>query len=280
MIKIPYRLEDRLKTSRTEYNKVSNLFSSISELMSVHTDFFPEYTNHGIPHVQTVLNLADQLIPDETLNRLRPEDICFLICAVTIHDLGMFLSVDGVRELLHGSWQTRKTRNLDKLSWAEAWESYKAEVRRFSDEKMLSAFGELIDIHNIQTDIQKMQRGDFLIIGEFLRRFHPRLAHDIAIYGFPGSEGISILPSEFSLPHRKLVGVLARSHGMSLRKTESYVKELGSAKKPCNCPAFYLMAVLRIADLLDAGKHRAPEVLQKRQVVFIPVSQQEWTWNQ
>ena len=280
MIKIPYRLEDRLKSSRTEYNKVSNLFSSISELMSAHTDFFPEYTNHGIPHVQTMLNLADQLIPDKTLCKLRPEDICFLICAVTIHDLGMFLSVDGVQELLHGSWQNRKTRNLDKLSWAEAWESYKSEVRRFSDEKMLSAFGELIDVNNIQTDIQKMQRGDFLIIGEFLRRFHPRLSHDIAMYGFPGSEEISILPNEFSPPHRKLIGLLARSHGMTLRKTEGYVKELGSAKKPCNCPAFYLMAVLRIADLLDAGKHRAPEVLQKRQAMFIPISQQEWTWNQ
>lgn len=281
MIQIPTRLRQHLHTKETEYSKVFQFIESISGILQAHPNFFPEYTLHGIPHVQMVLKLADQLIPDQTLAKLRPEDICYLICAACIHDIGMFISVDGLSVLLTGKWKNNRSEDLDSCTWVQAWNNYQSEVERFSDEKMLHCFGELIDISNICMEPKQMLRKDYLIIGEFLRRYHPRLAHEIARRGFPGRKTIQLFPKSFDDDDQDIIGLLARSHGLALRDTEKYIiGYMGDDKTPYGCPIFYLMAVLRIADLLDAGKHRAPQVLQDRQAIFIPSSLQEWCWNQ
>ena len=280
-MQIPSRLNTRLFEDNTASLNVSNLLLSIEALLKQHTNFFPEYTNHGNPHVQAVLELADKLIPDDVLKILAPRHIGYLVCAIAIHDLGMFLSVDGFNRLLESDWRDHCAEDLDKYTWTEAWDNYKSEVRRFSDEKLLQHFGEKIDISVVSTNLADMKHKDYLIVGEFLRRHHPRLAHEIACFGFPGNELIPLFPDGFDEEERNLIGLLARSHGMNLRDTEDFLSaNFSDAHYPCGCPIFYLMAVLRLADLLDAGKHRAPEIREKHQRLLVPASIQEWCWNQ
>ena len=280
-MEITSKLIERLPKNGADFLNVSNLLQSIEGLLQRYPNFFPEYTNHGKNHVQAVLNLAGELIPDEICSKLEPRHIGYLICAIAIHDLGMFLSVDGFNRLLESDWKDHCTEDLDKQTWTEAWEAYKAEVRRFSDEKLLRHFGQKIDISAVCTDLADMDLKDYLIIGEFLRRHHPRLAHEIACSGFPGNEIIPLFPTGYDEEERNLIGLLARSHGMNLRDTEDFLAaNFSDAHYPCGCPIFYLMAVLRLADLLDAGKHRAPEIREQHQHLLVPASIQEWCWNQ
>ena len=66
------------------------------------------------------------------------------------------------------------------------------------------------------------------IYGEFLRRYHHRLAHEIAIGGFPTKPNEENLKAGIDIQSIKVIdlcGVIARSHGMNLRDTFDYLKE-------------------------------------------------------
>lgn len=68
---------------------------------------------------------------------------------------------------------------------------------------------------------------------------------------------------------------------MAVRDTELYISQkFADPVKPNSIPVFYLMVILRLADYLDAGQHRAPKELERRQAIPVPISQQEWLWNQ
>lgn len=69
----------------------------------------------------------------------------------------------------------------------------------------------------------------------------------------------------FTQNEKDLIGLLARSHGIPIRDTGAYLKSVfADITLPLNIHLFYLMVVLRVADYLDAGQHRAPKVLQDR----------------
>ena len=123
-------------------------------------------------------------------------------------------------------------------------------------------------------------RRDRLFIGEFLRRHHHRLAHEIALYGFPGaSTNVNGLPVLTELLHKlaDLAGVVARSHGMSLRVCLDYVRyRHPSVLRPSGTVPIYHMALLRVADYLQMDADRAPPVLLQLRAPQSPVSIEEW----
>ena len=282
-INIPKNFSDILNGDPNVQANVAHLCSNAAGLFTLNPDFFPDYTFHGIDHINEVLDHADYLIPEKTRNILTPQDIAFLVSAIAIHDLGMFLAEDGVRRLITGDLRKRRLEGFEDDPWEKAWENYTDRVKRYTQEKMLHLFGGNI---TVDPDCVKKQpidsENDRRVIGEFLRQEHPRLAHEIAVNFFPGDKASDIFKNtSFDETDRDMIGLLARSHGMAIRDTEDYCEgnyEEGS--KPCNIPIFYLMAVLRIADLLDAGSHRAPNIRQDVKKIRIPISVEEWTWNQ
>lgn len=142
--------------------------------------------------------------------------------------------------------------------------------------------------HNLPEEIGQWEKNHFLIVGEFIRRHHARLAHEIAIYGFPGltvgssDSQFPAMGKEEGHPLRRLadlIGLTARSHGMSLRVCKAYLDaspdHLGTPK-PMGSAVLYPMALLRIADYLQIDGLRAPPVLLKLRTPQSPVSVQEW----
>lgn len=284
---IPDRLAARLAHDKTWDSCVTQFTKNIEPLLAKDPDFFPDYTIHGIDHINRVLDIADHLIDFDTLSEepeekkkdlLTPRDVAFLVCGILLHDMGMFLRPDGVRKLVQ---MDRTADAFGGKPWKDEWSDYVDRTKRLSQEKMRYLFGKVIPVtedcvNHTDTDDNKR------IIGEFLRKHHARLAHELATDVLNGIDDMNLFENtSLKEKDRKLIGILARSHGMAIRDTESYVeKHIGKGAKPYNTPIFYLMTVLRTADALDADERRAPEKLERQKKPHVPISVEEWTWNQ
>ena len=286
---IPERFATKLHTdaSNEAYEGyINTLIHNAKHIITDKADFFPEYTLHGWTHIQAVLYHADRLIPDVSMKELSGRDVAMLIAAVILHDMGMFLNKAGVRKLLTGSRSITKTAKLDKYDWKSEWDRYIREIRRYPEEKLLYHFGISCAIEEPDLVKGEFSDLDLLVVGDFLRRHHHRIAHEIALGAMPGDTDVDVMQvsidalgnTAFNMKDRKCIGILARSHGMPVRETREYIRrELGQQYVE---KLFYLMAVLRIADALDADERRAPDTRRKLQGIRTPVSVQEWTWNQ
>ena len=282
LIQIPDRLLKKINIETNWGAGTISLITNISNYFSLSPKFFPDYTIHGITHINCVLKLTDELISDDTLKKLTSRDIAVLIAATCIHDIGMFVTEDGLFKLIYTENLNDRIQLIDNLSWAQEWDTYLKKISRYTDQQLIDTFGDSSPICAPSSDINTMLRKDYLIYGEFLRRQHHRLAHHIALKDFPGTTKRDIFENCGNLSEqRDIIGLIARSHGISIRDTENYIRaNYGDETKPNGIPIFYLMAVLRLADYLDAGKHRAPFELEDRQEISTSISKKEWKWNQ
>ena len=287
---IPNRLQGRLSLDSTWQPVVTTLKEKVQKIIRESPCFFPDYTDHGIDHVNEVLILANRLIPEDTYAAketdteflLDPRSVGFLVCAILIHDLGMFLKTDGMEQLVYGDSGSHLVEGLDEEDWRTSWSKYVVKTRRLKDNEMDHLFG-----HRVTVSEDCARKGfstngdDCRVIGEFLRQNHGRLAHEIAVHGFPGDRGTMLIAGDgITDEDRDMIGLLARSHQMNIRDTEEYIERFGEGSKPHSIPAFYLMTVLRMADYLDASEKRAPEILERIQKIRVPASETEWSWNQ
>jgi molecular chaperone HtpG len=148
--------------------------------------FFPEYTDHGPKHIEDVMTTAEGLIRDESWEFLTPEDAAVLILGILLHDCAMHLSEDGFLALLNPEEPRLLIDDLGDRPWPDLWASFLSEASRFDARKLRSLFGNTEPIHTPSSDVRDMTLRDRLLIGDFLRRHHPRLAHEIALWGVPG----------------------------------------------------------------------------------------------
>ena len=239
--------------------------------------FFPGYTDHGPKHIQEVFEAADFLITESSLEILNPKDVAVLILGIILHDCAMHLSEDGFVSLI-GDGSRPLNEDFRDQPWPRLWNDFMAEARRFDERKLKALFDNVEPVRVPPLDPLLMTERDRLLIGEFLRRHHPRLAHEIALTGVPGppDRGLSL----GAIPHdvRNLAGLVARSHGLDLRVSVDYLKNKGSwgARRTAGVHVTYLMVLVRIADYLQIHSGRAPrEVLQVRSLRS-PVSRGEW----
>lgn len=287
---IPKRLNDRLSLDDTWQPLVKTLKGKVQKIIKESPYFFPDYTDHGIDHINEVLTLANRLIPEDTYAcmvtdteyLLDPRSVGFLVCAILVHDLGMFLKTDGMEQLVYGDYGSHLVEGLDEEDWRTSWSKYVVKTRRLKDNEMDHLFGHRVTISEDCARKGFSTNGDDCrVIGEFLRQHHGRLAHEIAVHGFPGDRGTMLIAGDgITDEDRDMIGLLARSHQMNIRDTEEYIERFGEGSKPHSIPAFYLMTVLRMADYLDASEKRAPEILERIQKIRVPASETEWSWNQ
>ena len=243
--------------------------------------FFEEYTDHGIKHIEKVLFGTANLITDDTYSKvLKPEDIGFYILAVLLHDIGMHISYEGFLLLINGAHDTIKIDDFDKKTWSYLWEEYLSEAKRFSGKQLFSIFGDEDTIIRNPLSLKKSELtgNDKKLIGEFVRRFHPRLAHEIALTGFPGKEKGSVsFAGEMEFEQRNLIGLIARSHGVNLRKCVKHIEvEFEKSKRtPLGVHASYLMILLRLADYLQVDKSRTSKIVLTTKTFDSPFSKLE-----
>ena len=236
--------------------------------------FFPAYTDHGTGHITALLETASALVPDDVLdNLLSPEDSAVLISAALLHDFALHITEPGFIHLVRGDTGHRPVawfrEQLGEADWPIEWLSFVRQARRLSDAELSLIFGPcpsgqsaLWNVRDLPADEREWNTYDRLLVGEFIRRHHARLAHEIAIVGFPGLSESENLVFKHLGDYRDLVGVVARSHGLPIRLSLEYLRNRYAGNlRPCKTLPLFLMAVLRIADYLQMDKKRAPAAL-------------------
>lgn len=243
--------------------------------------FFNEYTNHGIKHIQDVLASSDNLITDETFsNILSDKDIASYILSVILHDIGMHIDLEGFKCLINGEYDDIQIKELDSLKWSELWEDFINEARKFSGKQLKSIFGSEDTIIRIPPFSKPgdITENDKKLIGEFIRRHHARIAHEIAIKGFPAKPNSIEFCNSLDIKIKSIVGLIARSHGTNLRRCLDYIEEKfgrESKRYPNGIHATYLMVLLRIADYIQIDSSRTSKALLKSKTFSSPVSEME-----
>jgi len=249
--------------------------------------FFPEYTDHSVKHIELVLQTAIDLASPAARGQITTADASALPIGVSLHDLGMYLTKDGFESLLSEGGRWRGVDFFDHgTTWRNLWDEFYAEATRFDGRKLRQLFGDNYrPVRPLPSTDAIWQDSDYLLVGEFLRRHHPRLAHEIALHGLPAKDGDAIVicptTSEDQLFLADISGLVARSHGIDLRVCIDYLQHKYKNKiDPRNSHPIYLAALLRIADYFQIQSTRAPTARTDVTTFQSSISQGEWTVHQ
>ena len=256
-------------------------------IKNAYLPFFPEYTKHDIEHIEGVLRTAAGLIRDDSWASITAPDAAVLILAILLHDCAMHLSEDGVFSLLAPDRCDKKVAGMDDKPWNILWEDFYGEASRFDGRKLTRLFGDAQPVRRPPTDPNQLTKRDRLLIGEFLRRHHPRLAHEIALFGVPakGNNPLTLqgfLPGLEHIP--QLAGLVARSHGANIGEWNLFSLGDCSAskfdfKKLVTQAGIHLSDYTIISEIcFGSGKKNAPspmgskwfEVLKCAEIPFDP----------
>lgn len=280
---LPKAFEEKIRGHALE-SKTLEVLHNASTLLGDPTSglpFFPEFTEHGPPHFQRVLDASASVLNNEALSKITPEDVYVLTSAVVLHDVAMHLKEDGFIKIATGSWSGAS-------DWPELWKEFTKEAGRWNAKKLNEVLGSRDNIVSI-TDLSIVAKTPIplenpdcwtghqrKLIGEFIRRHHATLAQEFAVFGFPGpGEPVWIIAE--SCKYAYLAGLIAKSHHLHLRDTFSTLEERFHTRTFCfNTLPVLLMAALRIADYLDVKSVRAPCTSLSLRRIRNPISAREW----
>lgn len=278
---IPKRFEEIIKQNTRLYANVLNTISVAEKILTDNKlEFFPEYTDHGMQHIKNVLNLAEKVISEESYRELTANDIHAIITSILLHDIGMHIKYDGFKQLIESAEEVKINATLVDSSWSEEWNKYMKEVQLWNDNKKKLIFGEVVHIKEIPQNYLEFNNYHRLLCGEFIRRHHARLAHQIIVRGFPTRDGeylqiISNLDSNI----KDIVGMISRSHGMNIWEALSYTEKIWNkqSRNIMGINIIFVMVVLRISDYFDIDNSRANSIILSTHKLRSVISDIEWS---
>jgi len=272
--------------------EISALMQAVATIAADNkTPFFPAYTDHGIDHLQAVLDWCVTLTPKGARRVLEEHDAAVIIGGALLHDVAMHLHVPGFIELVGGDWpsplpwfDTPQGRRPADRPWDELWNAFKDEARHFDHTDVIRILGPANNsgtpdvVYADHVDAQALGISDRMYIGEFLRRHHARLAHEIAVFGFPGLGEVFPRPARgLAKTLRELMGLVARSHNEDLRVLVAHLDEHRHRRDPRGVRVPYAAALLRVADFAQLDFRRAPSLLLRMAAPQSQVSIDAWT---
>jgi molecular chaperone HtpG len=278
---LPNKFKKILEKENAIYSRVLRvieLFKPI--LVDNKLYFFEEFTDHGLNHIESVLRSSEFIISDSSYDFISAREIEIIVLSVILHDIGMHTEFSTFTNMISGKYDQVRT-SLDSKTWNELWDDYLAEVKRFSTKQKINILGDDSYIFR-EPDLSnkdKLDGADRKIIGEFIRRHHARLAHEIALLGIIGSDNKKIDFTElYKEEERSLIGITARSHGMNLRSTFPYLNELffDTWSTPHDIKIIFPMIVLRIADYIQIDSSRVDRFLLRLKTFNSPISKKEF----
>lgn len=277
MIRIPAYIKDLLSLDGALSGAVSEWFQLYEVIFEFsHVPFFGDYTDHGPNHITSVLGGAERLIADPARTKLTSADAAVLALATLLHDAALHITEDGFASLVRDEVRPRSTWFGDK-AWSALWHEFLGEAMRWDIRKRIAILGQGDRLVPPSDNPSQFRPVDYQLIGEFLRRHHARLAHEIAVTGFPGLKPAFRPEHRAADPYLDLAGLVARSHGMALRDTFGYLKaNYGSVRRYKGVLPIYLMVLLRIADYLEFEAARAPADVLNIKSLRSPISRREW----
>ncbi|MBY3377461.1 HD domain-containing protein [Rhizobium laguerreae] len=240
--------------------------------------FFKSYTDHSEIHALDVFATAISFMSEAAFDIVTEDDLSILLAASFCHDCGMHLTERQFLALVDSRHLVLYT-SIDSKTWPDEWAEFLQDARRMNQDRLIDIFGEVRNVPSIPDDPSDFTDVHRLLIGEFLRRKHPRLAHDIAM-GLGEALGFDKLMGEFNNRERDIIGFISRSHGADLRSTFGYLENKYHIREFDNIHIVYLMGLLRLADYAQIQAARAPIARLQLRNVKSPLSSREWRVHQ
>jgi hypothetical protein len=215
--------------------------------------YFPHYSRHDESHSRQILVHIERLLGPDNIAKLSPTDTWLLLEAAYLHDIGMIISDDRLKEdyeaIKKHAEKARYSANGDVLIVMNALLA--------SKEKTASSIFASVDISPFQA--VKLLRE---IIADFYRAQHPDRANRIIPNPFDeiglDSPRNELLPARFF----SLLGKICAYHGDSFDKVMELPKQqVGIGTDDCH-PRF-IACLLRLGDLLDLDDNRFCPVMMK-----------------
>lgn len=275
---LPQRFKEKIGEDNNIQGCLHTLLGNFEKWLSDNTlEFFPEYTDHGLSHIQSVINTADDLITKESYEVISKEDIYVLISSILLHDCAMHLSRESIWSLLKNEQFNGVLLGFGLESpWHEKWETYKRDLSKYTESDWLKLFPDYrnVDIPNIGEE--NLDDNQKIIIGDFIRKYHANIAQVISVYGIPTKDGKHEIFNHDINYLNELAGFIARSHNYSLRYMVDLIGSDERGREYRNSHPCYLMGILRLADYLQFSVERTPKILFHTKGICSPVSISEW----
>ncbi|RMQ41188.1 hypothetical protein ALQ04_02012 [Pseudomonas cichorii] len=260
LTKIELRAEEATKLSAFPIN-IHDIREQVRLLLNEvqRYGFFNEYTNHNFDHVESMLNMADWIIPEQTKARLQPADYLLLTLSIYFHDLGLLV-----------------TQNEFNLRYKNTdFQSYMREQR----------FNSADDEYSAKIAMLSEEMRDKINYQEFVRRTHGARVKEW-ILGKDRSddttaetkEAIQGLIGKLDIIVKRDLALLCESHTIDdIADAHKYKVSMPYGNNPTETANLqYLAVILRTVDLLQITQGRAPSILYKIINPQDPISQLEW----
>lgn len=277
-IAIPKKIHALLKTDLRLSGSIESAISNIAPwFYDNKLTFFPDYTDHGISHINNVLSSIENQITDLSWGIISPADAAAIVSSVIYHDCAMHLTIDGFNYLVSAEYKAPRSEfQKAEESWLTLFGLFLHESARWDGTKLLDIFGDTNPAPHVEIPIDNLDTRSSRLIGEFIRRHHARLAHEIALVGVRASKDSKLfLLGDLKEEERDLFGFIARSHNMIIREA---VDKLPSRyrRRYLDVLTPYIMALLRIADYIQIDARRAPHQILQVRHLRSPISISEW----
>lgn len=290
IISLPQKLKKILDKDQNFSVKIFGIVEPFSDILKKNDLFlFPEYTDHGIKHIENTLKYAENLIAEDTFpelksdeddnsSKLTPKEVGVMLLSVVLHDIGMHTNAEMFKNMIEGKYDNLVDHFTDGKTWKEIWQDFLYDSQYWGEEKKNIVFGK--PDYNIKepdlSDLQALSMYDRKLIGEFVRIHHCRIAYEVAVNGYIGRESIYFSCDGIEDDYLKMAGIIAKSHGMDVRDTFDYLESnFGDSYTPLGVHVVYLMVLLRIADYLQIDNSRTNGNVLKINTLYSHFSLQE-----
>jgi len=139
-VNLPKRFDEKIRQNQLLEGILKTTLSQFAEILEDNKlFFFEEYTDHGIKHIESVIRSSDNLITDDTFDKIMSgNDITYYCLAVILHDIGMHINLDGFNKLISGDFDSIRIIDLDHCTWKDFF----SEAKKFSGKQLKSIFGD------------------------------------------------------------------------------------------------------------------------------------------
>lgn len=209
---------------------------------------FREYTQHDISHINGMLVLLDDIIPQKTKNLMTPTDWMMLVLSFYLHDFGMLVTEDEISNKDNNKdFFDYRNNNCDaSLSIEDAFQNY---IRDYHGER-ISNWLKTLNTISASSDVHI----------ELLKKMIGSLSDDI----------------------RRDLAKICRSHSenLSIIQNDLDVEQQYEQSPESKVNLLYIAALLRTADILHISSERTPDVVRKIISPKDSYSKIEWDFQQ